>query len=137
MLEWMQDHQAILWTLSAASLVTFFASLILVPVLVVRIPPDYFTHRVRPRSRWADQHPLIRLTLRVGKNVLGGLFVLAGIAMLVLPGQGLLTMLIGFLMLDGPGKYRFEKWLIARPFVRRPINWLRARAGHAPLEVER
>jgi hypothetical protein len=136
-LDWIEDHQAILWTLSAASLVTFLASLVLVPMLVVRIPADYFAHPVRPRSRWADRHPVIRLTLRVGKNVLGGLFVLAGIAMLVLPGQGLLTMLIGFLMLDGPGKYPFEKWLVARKIVRRPINWMRARSGHAPLEIER
>ena len=136
MLDWIQSHQTILWALSAASLVTFLASLILIPAIVVRIPADYFAHPVRPRSRFADQHPAIRLTVRIAKNVLGGLFILAGIAMLVLPGQGLLTMLIGFLMLDGPGKYPFEKWLIARRFVRRPINWLRARSGHEPLETQ-
>ena len=133
MLDWINNHRAILWTLSAASVVAFIAGLVLVPAIAVRIPPDYFTHPERPASPLADRHPLIRLALRIGKNVLGVLFILAGVAMLVLPGQGLLTILIGFLMLDGPGKYRFEKWLVARPFVHRPINWLRRRAGHAPL----
>lgn len=135
MLDWIDNHQAILWTLSAASVITFIASLILVPAIAVRIPPDYFTHPARPAGPLADRHPLIRLALRIGTNALGALFVLAGVAMLVLPGQGLLTILIGFLMLDGPGKYRFEKWLVARRFVRRPINWLRRRAGHASLQT--
>jgi hypothetical protein len=61
---------------------------------------------------------------------------LAGVAMLVLPGQGLLTLLMGFLLVDFPGKYRLERWLFARPIVRRPINWLRHRAGRVPLQLQ-
>ncbi|MHC4067093.1 MAG: hypothetical protein ACYSUI_21665 [Planctomycetota bacterium] len=117
------------------SLVIFFGSLLVMPALVVRIRADYFSHDERPRSRWADRHPLAQLTLRVGKNTLGCLLALAGIAMLVLPGQGLLTLLVGFLMVDFPGKYRFEKWLVGRRFVLRPINWLRRRAHRDPLQV--
>ena len=60
---------------------------------------------------------------------------LAGIAMLVLPGQGLLTLLVGFLLIDFPGKYRFEKWLVARRWVLQPINWLRLRRHQMPLRV--
>jgi hypothetical protein len=137
MLAWIEHHQVILWTLGAASVVVFLGSILLMPALAVRIRPDYFTHARRPPSRWADQHPLVRQTLRVGKNVLGCVFMLAGIAMLVLPGQGLLTLLIGFLMVDFPGKYRFEKWLVRRRYVLRPINWLRRRAGRDPLQVAR
>jgi hypothetical protein len=135
--EWLRDHQAILWALCALSVVVFIGSLLVMPALVARIRADYFTHDERPRSRWANQHPLVQVTVRVGKNVLGSLFVLAGIAMLVLPGQGLLTMLVGFLMVDFPGKYRFEKWLVGRRFVLRPINWLRRRAHRDPLRVAR
>jgi hypothetical protein len=137
MFEWTRHHQAILWTLGAASIVVFFGSLLAMPALVVRIRADYFTHHKRPPGRWAGQHPVVRHLLRIGKNVLGYLFVLSGIAMLVLPGQGLLTMLVGFLMLDFPGKYRFEKWLVRRRYVLRPINWLRRRAGRSPLQVVR
>ena len=130
---WIEEHQAILWVLAVASVVVFVGSLLTMPALAVRIPADYFTHEKRPRSPWADQHPLIRWTLLIVKNVIGALFLLAGIAMLMLPGQGLLTMLIGFLMLDGPGKYRVEKWLVGRRHVLRSINWLRRRRGREPL----
>ena len=61
--------------------------------------------------------------------------ILAGIAMLVLPGQGLLTILIGFLMLDLPGKYRVEKWLISRGRVLHAINWYRGKKGRPPLRL--
>jgi hypothetical protein len=137
MSEWTLDHQVILWTLGAASVVVFLGSLLVMPAIAVRIRADYFTHDERPPSRWADQHPLVRQMLRIGKNALGYVFVLAGIAMLVLPGQGLLTLLVGFLMVDFPGKYRFEKWLVGRRYVLRPINWLRRRARRSPLQVAR
>ena len=56
--------------------------------------------------------------------------------MLLLPGQGVLTMLLGFIMVDLPGKYRFERWLVARPLVLRSINMLRRRAGREPLILD-
>jgi hypothetical protein len=90
---------------------------------------------VRPPSRWAHQPPVVRFAMVVGKNLLGALLMLAGIAMLVLPGQGLLTMFVGFLLIDFPGKYRFEKWLMARSYLIRPINWLRRRRNRPPLQV--
>ena len=71
----------------------------------------------------------------IGKNVLGAVLMIAGVAMLVLPGQGLLTMVLGFLLIDFPGKYRLERWLVARPMVHRPLNWIRRRAGREPLKV--
>ena len=46
--------------------------------------------------------------------------------MLVAPGQGLLTMVVGLLLVDFPGKYRLERWLVTRQQVWRSINWLGA-----------
>ncbi|MDY7108613.1 MAG: PGPGW domain-containing protein [Planctomycetota bacterium] len=135
MLDWIEQHQAILWTLAAASVVVFVGSLLAMPAVVVRIRADYFAHSNRPASRWAGQHPLVRRMLRIGKNVLGYTFILAGLAMLVLPGQGLLTLLVGFLLIDFPRKYRLEQWLLRRRCIAGPINWLRRRAGHDPLHV--
>ncbi len=135
MFDWIASNQGIVWAFVAASAVIFVASLVVMPAIVARLPADYFAHDVRPPSRWAGQHPLVRAALLVGKNILGGVFVLAGIAMLVLPGQGLLTLMIGFVMLDFPGKYRVEKWLIRRRYVLRPINWLRRRAGQPRLHL--
>ena len=137
MTEWIREHQVIVWTLVAASAAVFVVSLVVMPVLVARIRPDYFAHAKRPPSRWADRHPVVRRALRVGKNLLGVVFMLGGIVMLLTPGQGLLTLLIGFLMVDFPGKYRLEKWLVRRRYVLRPINWIRRRAGRGPLQVAR
>lgn len=138
MLDWIQEHRAILFWLTAASVVVFFASLVIVPAVIIRLPDDYFLHRRRAgrANPWAAHHPIARASLRVAKNLVGCVLALAGLLMLVLPGQGLLTLAIGILMLDFPGKYRLERWFVSRPAVRRPINWLRARAGRPPLRVE-
>ena len=133
MLHWLSAHHALLYWLAGASIVLFVGTLILVPIFITRIPPDYFAHPHRPAARWAPQHPAARLALSIAKNTLGCTLILVGAAMLVLPGQGLLTILIGFLMIDFPGKYRLEKWLISRRRVLAAINWFRARRGRAPL----
>lgn len=130
-----EDHTTLLWSVGIASIVIFFASLLIMPALVIRIPVDYFNHAGRPPSRFARLHPAARLALRIGKNVLGGLLLMAGVAMLVLPGQGLLTILVGFLLLDFPRKYHFERWLVRKRAVHRPINWLRRRHHREPLRL--
>ena len=56
--------------------------------------------------------------------------------MLVLPGQGILTILIGVVMLDVPGKYRLERWFVRRRGVASTMNKLRAKFDHAPLRFE-
>ncbi|MBE0558808.1 MAG: hypothetical protein IH628_16395 [Proteobacteria bacterium] len=136
MLESIRAHETAIMWLAGVSVVAFIATLIAVPWLIVRIPSDYFAHGRRPRKQWADSHPLVRGALLTGKNLLGYLLIVAGIAMLVLPGQGILTMLLGFILVDIPGKYRFERWLVARPLVLRSINRLRRRTGHDPLILD-
>lgn len=136
MLESILGHETAIMWIAGASIIAFIATLVAVPLLVVRIPPDYFAHGRRPRKQWADRHPLVRGVLLAGKNLLGYVLLVAGIAMLVLPGQGILTMLLGFILVDLPGKYRFERWLVTRPPVLRAINRLRQRAGHDPLVLE-
>jgi len=76
------------------------------------------------------------VALLIGKNVLGYAFIVAGIIMLVLPGQGMLTILIGITLVNFPGRYRLERWFVSRRPVLRSINWLRRRAGQPPLSLE-
>ncbi len=135
MLEWIRTHEVALWWLAALSVVTFVGSLILIPILVVRIPEDYFTRQRRPSRRSRLRHPILALCLLAIKNIAGILFVTAGAAMLLLPGQGVLTIFIGVLMIDFPGKYALERWLVRRPTVGRAIAWLRTRAGKPPLQI--
>ena len=131
---WVLDHGTLLGALGLIGVVSLVASLVLLPFLVVRIPTDYFRHEQREHEYLHDRHPAVHHVVVILKNALGVVLVLAGLAMLVLPGQGLLTLLIGLMLTDFPGKYRLEKRLIAQPGVLKAVNWLRARAGHPPLE---
>ncbi|WP_197530811.1 PGPGW domain-containing protein [Bythopirellula polymerisocia] len=133
----MESHQTALWCLTGLSLLTFLASLILIPVVVARIPSDYFLHEQRPSLRWSGQHPVLRATILVAKNAGGILLVLLGLVMLVIPGQGLLTILVGITLLDFPGKFRLERWLISHPPLLRSINWLRSRVNKDPLIIQK
>jgi hypothetical protein len=136
MLDWITIDEITVWYLAAFSIVSFIATLLLVPFLVVRIPEDYFAEKKRHRwEPWANEHPVIRWSLLTAKNMLGYIFIVFGIAMLVLPGQGILTILIGIMFINFPGKYRLERWTVTRPPVLRAINRLRRNAGRQPLIV--
>jgi UPF0716 family protein affecting phage T7 exclusion len=72
----------------------------------------------------------------IAKNIAGGILVIAGIIMLIGPGQGILTILIGLVLMDIPGKRPLEAKLIKRPTVLSAVNKFRARYGKMPLEVD-
>ena len=133
MLEWIINHRTLLGWLGVASVVTFLATLFIVPWLVVRIPADYFTHQKRHRQAKHGQHPVVQITMVIAKNILGCFFVVIGFLMLFVPGQGIMTMLIGVMFLDFPGKYHLERRLASYGPVLRSMNWLRHRTGREPL----
>lgn len=135
--EWLELHPGLAWWIVALSVVTFFGTLVTIPVLLVRMPSDYFLRTSPPPDSFRAGHPLVRWTIRIAKNALGALFVVAGAAMLVLPGQGILTILIGLTLLDLPGKRRVELALIRQESVLKAINWMRSRADRPPLRLPR
>ena len=136
MLEYIQSHETALLWLAIGSVVSFVGTLILVPFLVIRIPDDYFSHSRRHHAPWAQHHRIVRGLLLFLKNIIGVIFVLAGILMLVLPGQGLLTIVIGIILLDFPGKFKLERWMISHRIILKSINWLRQRSKRKPLIVD-
>ncbi len=115
------------------ALATFVGSIAAVTFLIVQLPATYLS---RTPGWWGDRHPILRWGLRILKNLLGGVLVALGVLMLVLPGQGILTILIGILFLDFPGKQGLQRKLISRPGVLGTINRLRARFGKPPLLLE-
>jgi hypothetical protein len=127
----------VLATLLAWSTLTFAASLIGVPWYVARVPADYFSRSEResprlpslPRSRF-------RLVGRALKNAVGIVLVLSGLAMFVLPGQGLITLLVGVLLCDFPVKRTLARRIVATRPVLRIVNALRSRAGPLPHHLE-
>ena len=117
--------------LTIFSIVAFIGTLIAIPAILIRLPADYFQyHKRRP---WMDgAHPVLRTVGFAIKNSVGIIFFLAGVAMLFLPGQGILTILIGISLLDFPGKLAIERKLISQPTVFQAINALRHKFGHPP-----
>ncbi|MEO1750773.1 PGPGW domain-containing protein [Thiofaba sp. EF100] len=133
-LVWLGAHPRIVIGLSVFSVLMFIGTLIALPWLITRIPPDYFAPPHRKRSRFAHTHPVLRWDLLILRNLVGLLLLLAGMLMLFMPGQGLLTLLAGLILMNYPGKYRLERWLIQRPALLRAVNALRVRRGAEPLE---
>jgi hypothetical protein len=117
----------VLVALGVFSLFAFLATAVLVPLALARMPADYL---VRPAAVRHDQPFLVAL-----KNLAGVVLVLLGIAMLVLPGQGILTLLLGLSLVDFPGRRRVERVVMTRPAILKAINALRRRAGRPPLEI--
>lgn len=118
--------------LTVLSLVFFVGTLIAIPIILVRLPADYFDIRI-PRPWMKNHHPVLRVMGHIVKNVVGAVFLLAGFLMLFLPGQGLLTMLIGLSMLDFPGKRNVEAKIIGQPTILSTVNAMRKKFDKPPL----
>ena len=119
--------------ISIASGICLVLGAIAVPWIVVRLPKDAFSNYKRPG--WLDHLPAaVRLPLRLLKNLLALALVMAGIAMLVLPGQGILAILLGVMLGDFPGKLRLLQWILGRPKVMNSLNWIRRKFSKPPFE---
>lgn len=114
---------------------SFFLSILIVAIVIVKIPANYFSPHYQqdflPDSSW-----LTRWGATIIKNIIGAILVIAGIIMLIGPGQGILTILIGLIMMDIPGKRPLEARLINRPSVLPAVNALRAKYNKPPLIMD-
>lgn len=135
MLQWIRDHGLIVQTAALVSIVLFLGSLLAVPILIIRMPADYFARGGPRPARFGRRHPQLRLVLWVLKNAVGAVLVVVGVAMLVLPGQGILTILVGITLLDFPGKRALALRIVRRRGVVRTINWIRAKANRPALQM--
>jgi len=119
---------------AVSSVFMFVGTLIAIPVILMRLPADYFDIR-KPRPWMENHHPILRLLGHIVKNVVGAIFLFAGFLMLFLPGQGLLTMLIGLSLIEFPGKRRVEAKVVGQSTVLSTINSMRAKFGKPPLII--
>ncbi len=113
--------------IGGTSLALLLVSLVAIPWLLCRLPEGYLVDEP------AERHGLAK---RVFRNTLGGVLVLLGVLMLVLPGQGLLTIFVGLTLLDFPKKREWIKRVLSRPSLFKVINSMRERLGHPPLRAE-
>lgn len=130
-IEFVSDHVGWFLGMSFASL---GLAVVLVPALVSRVPADYFSQSRRLPVAATSDHPALNFAIAGVKNLLGAILVSAGVLMLFVPGQGLLTILVGLMIMNYPGKFALERWLIGRPQILSAVNWLRARHGRPPLD---
>lgn len=126
------DAEALGW-LTGAGVVVFVASLVTMPLLIIRLPADYFKRL--PIREWPTRHPVVHIGIVVFKNVVGIVFLLSGVAMLLLPGQGLLTILLGIILIDFPRKRSFELWLIRHRPLLQAANWIRRKNHQPPFDL--
>lgn len=133
---WIFAHQDFLVWTGLASVSIFILSLLSLPWLVAKIPEDYFLSEKRAGTPWKGDFPGVWLLMFVAKNVVGYLLLFSGFLMLFLPGQGILTMLTGLLLMDYPGKFKLERKIALSPAVLSKLNWLRAKAHQPPLKTD-
>jgi len=117
-------------------LVALLISLAIPLAILIRVSPDYLvvarTHDVRDVRQGVLSWAGIIL-----KNLLGAMLVVLGAILSLpgIPGQGLLTVVAGVLLLDFPGKRRLLLKMLSRPLLLRSINRLRTKFSRPPLLV--
>ena len=104
-MEYLKEYQLVAQGLGLLSVVTFIGSLIAIPLIIARLPVNYFVRHRQTVDERHKLHPLMAKFVFVMRNGFGFIFLLAGIAMLVLPGQGIITILIGVSLMDFPKKH--------------------------------
>jgi hypothetical protein len=127
-------YQQEIWLLGIASAAMLVISAIVIPFLIVRLPADFYVENDHPRHLFQNR-PLVRIIFLTVKNAIGAVLAVAGVLMLVLPGQGILTILAALALLDFPGKRKMEMRILHRPAILKSINWVRRRAGREPLAL--
>ena len=117
-------------------LASFFVNLGIVSLILVKLPADHFSKK-RKTKFWAGPRPAIHAAKVIGKNIGGLLLVALGIVLSLpgVPGQGLLTVLLGIMLLDFPGRHRLEQKLLSKPSIVNTINRLRKRFDKPPLQL--
>ena len=120
----LKQYSYLLEYLAALSALTFIVSLVCIPLIVARLPRNYFQHR-QEKIASLTAISLGNLALLLIRNIVGLLLFLAGVAMLFLPGTGVITMVIGIAVMSFPYKRRLLVILTNPPSVRKGLDWIR------------
>ncbi len=122
-----ERYAGLIAIVGAASVGMLMISALITPWFVAQLPADYFsrpTPNVQPRS-------LQRLLLQLARNVLGAILLAAGLLMMIIPGPGLITLVLGLTVSDFAAKQRVIRHFLNKPGVMDSLNWMR-RKYHRP-----
>lgn len=136
-ISWSSMNSDLLFLLGSLSIFILIISVFMMVLVISFLPEDYFKSENRNliSSVQNSRYPLLKLLVLITKNFFGVLLLLSGILMLVLPGQGILTIITGLVFMDYPGKYKFERKLLRQKGVINSINWIRSRLSKPSLKV--
>ena len=132
LLEYTNTYKSFIFWISLVSLTIFIISILSIRWLVLLIPENYF--KEKKNSILKEKYFFYWVAFKFIKNSLGYLLIIGGILMLVLPGQGILTIFVGMILSDYPGKYHIEKKIIQSSIILRTINSIRKKSGKKPLK---
>ncbi len=127
----MKDYESVFIILGISSIVLFLVSAIVIPLVIAVLPRDYFTRPIKPLR---ELNPF-RIFLRILKNLIGGIFLLSGFLLLFIPGQGILTILLGLSLVDFPGKQHIQIRILKTNRVQKLVQWCRKKSGREPLLI--
>ena len=131
--QFVTNYKKFIFWLGSISAFVFIFSLLSIKWLAALIPSDY---SVKKRaSKFKNTYPYLWIISLIIKNILGYSLVVGGIFMLVLPGQGIFTIVVGLMLSNYPGKYSIERRLISIPSIHKGINWLRKKSNQPPIEI--
>jgi hypothetical protein len=136
-ISWSSMNSDLLFLLGSLSIFILIISVFMMVLIISFLPEDYFKSENRNliSSVQNSHYPLLKLLVLITKNFFGVLLLLSGILMLVLPGQGILTIITGLVFMDYPGKYKFERKLLRQKGVINSINWIRSLLNKPSLKV--
>lgn len=131
LLHFLEQNETLLAWSGGVVVVVSLGTIVLTPLLMVRIPPDYFS---RPASQEVSQSlftKMLRFLFLLARNVVGLMLLCIGVILLFLPGQGVLTIFAAVVVMDFPGKRRLESWIVSRKPVWSVVSALRKKC-HRP-----
>ena len=123
----------IFFVLGISSIAILVISALSIGYFIKKIPHDYFLNDKRGIPDYKNKNPVFWVITLALKNIIGYCLIMGGILMLVLPGQGLLTILVGLMLSDYPGKFKLEKRIIKTNLILKTINWYRIKSNIPPI----
>ena len=123
----------ILFFLGITSFAVLVISALSIGYFIKQIPYDYFLNNKRGISEYKNKNPIFWIITLALKNIVGYCLIIGGILMLVLPGQGLLTIFVGLMLSDYPGKFKLERRIIKTRLILKTINWYRGKSNIPPI----
>jgi len=133
MLDWLKMHA---WGLAILSAALAIATAAAGFAILMTLPEDHFL-RNEEETPSAKPRRAIHVILLVLKNFLGACIVVVGAIMSLplVPGPGLVMLIIGLSLMSFPGKRKLELTILRAPLALGAINWLRSKGGRPSLRL--